>query len=217
MDLLDRVYPPASDLLNRVDRALLSLGAPPGHPVWSVLRAVGATPADAIAHFVALDPGVLTEAARAVRTSTSEWHDIVAGLPRSIDSQGVAADAYVNAWPGIATHLEDLAGGLDDTSAFLGAVADWMARSRRSLAGTLATCLGSQEALMLRAGELSGTSHAVIVAAADLGAQVLAMVSHCLDDGWQIRDRFATVLTEAGPVDRGPAPTVQSGHRIDVR
>ncbi|HEY7176844.1 MAG TPA: WXG100 family type VII secretion target, partial [Micromonosporaceae bacterium] len=143
MDLLDRVYPTASDLLERVDQALLTLGAPPNHPIWAVMRTVGATPADAVGHFATLDSAPLQDAAQSVTSSTAEWHGIVAGLPQSIDSQGVAAEAYTNAWPGIATHLGDLATGLDDTAAYLRAAADWLARSRRSIAGTLAACLGS--------------------------------------------------------------------------
>ena len=217
MDLLDRVYPVASDLLARVDQALLTLGAPPNHPIWTVMRTVGATPSDAAAHLMGLDAEQLTDAAQSVTASMSEWHDIVAGLPRSIDSQGVAAEAYINAWPGIAAHLDDLAGGLDEASAFLRATADWIARSRRSLAGTLASCLGSREALTLRSAAMTGTDHATIVAAADIGAQVLAMVAHCLDDGWQVRDRYASILAEARRVDTGAAPTIRAGHRIDVR
>jgi hypothetical protein len=217
MDLLDRVYPVATDLLARVDRALLTLGAPPSHPVWTVMRTVGATPSDAVAHLMSLDAAQLTDAAQSVTASMSEWHDIVAGLPRSIDSQGVAAEAYTNAWPGIAAHLDDLAGGLDDASAFLRATADWIARSRRSLAGTLASCLGSREAVTLRSATMTGTDHSSILAAADIGAQVLAMVAHCLDDGWQVRDRFTSILAEAGRVDTGAVPTIKAGHRIDVR
>jgi hypothetical protein len=217
MDLLDRVYPVASDLLARVEQALLTLGAPPSHPIWTVMRTVGATPSDAVAHLVTLDAGQLTDAARAVTGSMSEWHDIVAGLPRSIDSQGVAAEAYTNAWPGIAAHLDDLAGGLDDASAFLRATADWIARSRRSLAGTLASCLGSREALTLRSAAMTGTDHETILAAAGIGAQVLAIVAHCLDDGWQVRDRYTSILAEADRVDTGAAPSIRAGHRIDVR
>jgi uncharacterized protein YukE len=217
MDLLDRVYPVASDLLARVDQALLTLGAPPSHPIWTVMRTVGATPSDAVAHLLTLDAEQLTDAAQSVTASMSEWHDIVAGLPRSIDSQGVAAEAYTNAWPGVAAHLDDLAGGLDDASAFLRATADWIARSRRSLAGTLASCVGSREALTLRSAAMSGTDHETILAAADIGAHVLAMVAHCLDDGWQVRDRYTSILAEAAQVDIGAAPTIRTGHRIDVR
>jgi hypothetical protein len=217
MDLLDRVYPVASDLVTRVDQALLTLGAPPSHPIWTVMRTVGATPSDAVAHLVGLDATQLIEPAQSVTTSMSEWHDIVAGLPRSIDSQGVAAEAYTNAWPGIAAYLDDLAGGLDDASAFLRATADWVARSRRSLAGTLASCLGSREALTLRSATMTGADQTTILAAADIGAQVLAMVAHCLDDGWQVRDRYTSILAEAGRVDTGAAPTIRAGHRIDIR
>jgi hypothetical protein len=64
---------------------------------------------------------------------------------------------------------------------------------------------------------MTGTDHDTIVAAADLGAQVLAMVAHCLDDGWQVRDRYTSILVEVGRVDTGAAPTIRPGHRIDVR
>jgi len=216
-DLLDRVYPTAADLLGRVDRALLTLGAPASHPIWTVMRPVGATPSDAVEHFVTLDTGPLLDAAGSVKSATSEWNDIVAGLPRTIQSEGIAAEAYANALPGMVAHLDDLTGGLDDTAAFLLAVAEWIARSRRSLAGTLASCLGSREAVTLRSGTSGGIDPAMVVAAADIGAQVLAMVSHCLDDGWQVRDRYTAVLAEMGSVDMGAPPRIRAGHRIDTR
>ena len=144
----------------------------------------------------------------------SEWHDIVAGLPRSLDSQGVAAEAYTNAWPGVAAHLDDLAGGLDDASAFLRATADWIARSRRSLAGTLASCLGSREALTLRSAAVAGTDHDTIVAAADLGAQVLAMVAPAWTTDGGAGARRSSPRRR---MDTGAAPTIRPGHRIDVR
>ena len=217
MDLLDRVRPAAADLLGRVDSALLTLGAPADHPVWALLRAVGAVPSEAVVHFAELSAGPLAEAAAAMRHSTSEWHEVATGLPSSVESEGVAAQAYANAWPGVAGHLADLAGRLDDTAAYLDAVAEWVARSRLSLAGTLAACLGSREALVLRSAEVSGGDRAAVTAAADLAAQVLAIVAHCLDDGWRLRDRFAHVLTESGPVDPGAGPTIGPRHRIDVR
>ena len=146
---------------------------------------------------MSLDAAQLTDAAQSVTASMSEWHDIVAGLPRSIESQGVAAEAYANALARRRGTLDDLAGGLDDASAFLRATADWIARSRRALAGTLASCLGSREALTLRSAGWPGPI-TTILAAADIGASVLAMVAHCLDDGWQVRDRYTSILAEDG-------------------
>src|SRR5262249_39319203 len=128
--------------------------------------------------------------------STAEWHDVVLGLPRSVEAEGVAAQAYASAWPGIAAYLATLAVGLDDTAEFMAATAEWVARSRRSLAGTLAAGLASREALILRSAGAAGPERAAVLAAADLAAQVLAIVAHCLDDGWQLRDRFAHVLAE---------------------
>lgn len=216
IDLLDRVYPAAAGLLGRVDRALLTLGAPASHPIWTVMRTVGAMPSDAVDHFVTLDPARLLAAAQSVNSSTSDWNDIVASLPRTIESAGIAAEAYANAWPGIAAHVDDLTAGLDDGAAFLRATAEWIARSRRSLAGTLASCLDSREAVRLRSGAVGGIDLPMIVAAADIGAQVLAMTSHCLDDGWQVRDRYTAVLAEAGSVDMGAPPRIRDGHRIDT-
>ena len=217
MDLLDRVRPAAADLLGRVDSALLTLGAPADHAVWTLLRTVGALPSEAVAHVAELSPGLLADAAATMRRSTSQWHDVVVTLPSSTGSEGVAAEAYANAWPGVAAHLADLAGRLDDAAAYLTATADWIARSRRSLAGTLAACLGSREALTLRSAGVAGVDRATVAAAADLATQVLAIVAHCLDDGWQLRDRFAHVLAESGPVDPGADPTIGPRHRIDIR
>ena len=44
MDALARLAPVARPLLRDVDDALATLGAPPEHPVWALLRRVGATP-----------------------------------------------------------------------------------------------------------------------------------------------------------------------------
>ena len=42
MDLLDRVYPVAARLLDQVDASLAAAGAPADHPIWPLLRQLGA-------------------------------------------------------------------------------------------------------------------------------------------------------------------------------
>jgi hypothetical protein len=217
MDLLDRVRPVAEDLLGRVDAALHGFGAPPEHPVWSLMRRVGATPADAFAHVASLAPEPLREAGEALRRTAAGWPALVAALPAAVDSQGIAAQAYADARPAIATDLDALVDGMDATARYVGEVADWMAGARRALAREAATCLGSRQALVLRSYTPGTAGHGVSVAAADLGARILAMIAASLDAGWRVREASAPALAEHNPTARTADLRLHAAHRIDIR
>ena len=217
MDLLDRVRPAAEDLLGRVDSTLQGLGAPAGHPVWTLMRRVGATPGDAFTHVVSLAPDPLRGTADSLRRVAADWPGLIATLPATVDSEGIAAQAYAAARPAIATDLDGLVDGLERTARYVEELAGWMAGARDSLAGEVAACLGSGQALALLGAPGGGIDSVGVVAAADLGARVLATVAVSLDEGWRIRQAWAPVLVEHPPTAVGAVPRLPAAHRIDVR
>jgi hypothetical protein len=197
MDLLDRVLVPASDLLSRVDTILTACGGPGDHPVWHEIARTGTLPSTALAEIAALAPDD-------IRASAAELARIASGLrtdqvPVRLDSRGLLADGFAAAWRGLSGQVAadaDAASGGDPgsladrvagTGAQLDEVAAWASAARRDLAGELGACLGSSEAVQIRAsgGEPDA---AAIRAAADVAAYVLASVSRSVDEGWA---RFA--------------------------
>jgi len=107
--------------------------------------------------------------------------------------------------------------GLDSTARYVGEVADWMAGTRRALAVEVATCLGSRQALALH-GHAPGTpDHGVSVAAADIGARILATVTASLDAGWRVREACAPALAEHTPTTKAADLRIPAAHRIDIR
>jgi hypothetical protein len=203
MDLLDRVYPVAEPLLHQVDSSLLSNGAPAGHPIWPLLCRLGALPGELVAHLVTVTPAGLTGASDSLRGHADGYRHRVDEVPMPAAWRGPAAEAYGAAWAGLSTHLaggpDTLAGRLDDTASYLGDVAAWVGRSRRALAGTLAECLGSAEALALRTGP--GTE-----AAATIGAHLISTAAELLDDGQALHDRWSARLAELTYRPAPPAP-----------
>jgi hypothetical protein len=203
MDLLDRIHPVAGPLLARVDGALVTAGAPADHPVWPLLRRLGALPGELVAGLAATDPGGLTEAADALRGQARSYGQRADEVPMPAAWRGPAADAYGAVWAGLSAHLaggsDTLAGRLDGTARYLDEVAGWLGRARRALAGTVAECLGSAEAVALRLSD--GT-----VAAATIGAHVLATAAEVLDDGRVLHDRWAGRLSELTYRPPAPAP-----------
>lgn len=127
--------------------------------------------------------------------------------------RGPAAEAYGAAWSGLSAHLaggpDTLTARLDDTASYLDDVAAWVARTRRALAGTLAECLGSAEALALRMG--SGQE---AVAAATIGAHTLATAAELLDNGQALHDRWSGRLAEL--TYRPSVPTVTSTSHLRI-
>lgn len=200
-DLLDRVAGPAFDLLERIDASLDGFGAPADHPVWPLSRRLGALPTAAVEHFFELTPDAVREAGERLREVAGSCRDeAAAGSPTSW--RGATADEYESRWVEICAYLagdgDSLAGHLDATASYLLDLADWIAGSRRHIAGELAACLGASETVALRrAGEPNlGIDRAAIVVAADLGARVLDVVAQCVDDGWRVRQRWAGALGE---------------------
>ncbi len=207
MDLLDRVYPVAAPFLDRVDHTLVTAGAPAEHPIWPLLRRLGALPGELVAHIAATPPGGLAGASDALRGHAAGYLHRLDEVPMPAAWRGPAAEAYATAWTGLSAHLsggpDTLAGRLTDTASYLDEVAAWLARTRRALAGTVAECLGSAEALILRE---SGDA----VAAATIGAHVLATAAEVLDDGRALVDRWTGRLGELTYRTAAPASAASS-------
>lgn len=91
-----------------------------------------------------------------------------------------------------------LAGQLAATAQYLSAVQDWSAQTRSGLAGAIADCLGSRQAVSLCTG---GPAQAAL-AAADIAAHVLDAIWQSLTQGEQIAVA-AAALTDAYPATPG--------------
>jgi hypothetical protein len=226
MDLLDRVYPVARELLDRVDATLLAGGAPADHPIWPLLRRLGALPGEAVAHLAGVAPDALTGTGDTLRQHADGYRHRVEDVPMPAGWRGPAADAYAVSWSGLSAHLagggpDTLAGRLTDTASYLDDVSAWLGRARRALAGTVAECLGSAEAVTLHAapGDPTGawfsgggagsgapSPGAVTLAAATIGAHLLATAAEVLDDGRTVHDRWSGRLDELSYRPPVPAP-----------
>lgn len=185
MDLLDRVAPVGRDLLSRVDVVLQATGAPAGHPVWPLLRRVGTLPGAAVDHLCGAGPQLLGPVHDRLTEQARRYPELVAQIGPPAGWRGDAAGAFAARW-GAVTDLigsgdqpQSLAGRLTATAEYLGAVQDWWQQTRRTVAAGLADCLGSTQAVRLRA---SGSAE-VAMAAADIGAYLLAVVADRLEQG----------------------------------
>lgn len=208
MDVLDRLTGPATDLLDRVDELLAHAGAPEEHRIWPLLRRVRALPGEAAGTVAALRPGPLAAAGRAVRQPIPAYDDSAAALTAAVNWTGAAAEAYDTRRNALATRLvgvpETLAGRLAATASYADALADWAERSRTSLARTLADVLGSAEAVEVLVGAADELSPAVALAAAEIGARVLATAADVLAAGEELSARYAPELVELSrPVPDG--------------
>ena len=232
MDLLDRVHPIARELLTRVDATLLSSGAPDDHPIWPLLRRLGALPGEAVDHLAELAPETLSVTAGALRDRADGYRSWTASVPVVEAWRGPAAEGFAARWSTLAGHLagdeETMAGRLVDTARYLEDVTAWLARARREVAGALAECLGSAEAATLHAaptgrtagGDVPGgvgtaaAARGLVVAAATIGAHVLAAVADVLDDGQHTLDAWRGHLDEL----RYPAaaPSARMGGQLEI-
>jgi hypothetical protein len=205
MDTLVRVAEPGRDLLARVDAALAATGAPAEHPIWPLLRRVGALPGDVLEAYCALEPDRLTAAGEQVRVRAETYAEERADLAAAVaatDWTGVSASAFEQRWAALGDHLggtaapdvPSLAGRLAATASYVDDVAEWMRAARRDLAHEVATALGSQEAVRLLAA--GGTTSAQAGAAATIGAAVLAVADRQAGAAEEVAERWAGRLAE---------------------
>jgi hypothetical protein len=220
MDLLDRIHPASRDLLTRVDGTLLAAGAPDGHRIWPLLRRVGALPGEVVGQFAAVDPDALAASAAPLRDRAEGYSSAAASVPAVSAWRGPAAEGFAAQWATLAAHLagdeETMAGRLLGTARLLDDVAGWLARGRRELAGALAECLGSAQAATLRTPPVPGapTTRAA-VAAADIGARLLAAVADLVDDGQRTLDAWAGRLDELRYRGVVP-PAIRVGGQLEI-
>jgi hypothetical protein len=217
MDLLDRVYPVARDLLDRVDSTLLAGGAPPDHPVLPLLRRLGALPGEVVTHLAGVAPDGLAGAGDALRGQAGGYRERADAVPMPAAWRGPAAETFAVTWSGLSAHLagggpDTLAGRLDETAGYLDDVAAWLARARRALAGRVAQCLGSAEAVTLRS--VPDTVPRTVAAAATVGAHLLGAAAEVLDDGQAVHDRWAGRLAEL--VYRPPSAAALSSAHLEL-
>lgn len=201
MDRLDDLVGLADLLLVRVDDVLASVGAPPGHPVWTQLRRVRLLPADAVRAVAGLRPDALADAAPLLRHQARQYADIASSLPAAGHWTGDAADAYDAGRRRMVEHLSadpaSLAERLEASADLGAALLDWMWQTRSALAGTLADVLSCAEAVLLTADtEVGPASRDAAAAAAEIGAQLLRTVADAYDAAEDLLDGSAE-LTDA--------------------
>jgi hypothetical protein len=215
MDALGRLAPVARPLLRQVDNALATLGAPPEHPVWGLLRRVGATPADAVGFVADLEPARLRTAAEELRARADGYASAV--VPARLSGwEGASAEVYATRAVGLATHLHaGLVDRLRASASYVDAVADWYAGARDQLAHCLADVLGSRQAMAVRSqpavgggltellrdgvGGDGGTGEALatsVRAAADIGVAILGVAEDAVARGGELHRRWAAELSE---------------------
>lgn len=223
MDALARLYPVAHDLLAQVDIALATLGAPAEHPVWELLRRLGATPGDVVGHLAELRPEPLREAAFALHAEAEAYRR--ADVPVEVAWSGAAADVYREHAVALAAHLggvhatdHSMIARLAATAAYAEQAADWVQGARDRMARAVADVLSSTQAVRLRGGpgvggldELTrapaGVPAATVLAAADIAVCLLTAAEDALVAGQALHARFAGELGEVPFVrpEHGPA------------
>jgi hypothetical protein len=209
MDVLDRVAEPGRELLSRVDTMLAAGGAPADHPVWPLLRRVGALPGDVLDAFCALAPERVTAAGDAVRARAGAYVEERADLAAAVAAttwEGDSAAAFGQRWEALGGHLggdvapdaPGLAGRLAATASYLDDVAGWMRSARRDLAHEVATALGSMEAVRVRAPSPGAPDRPDRAgpAAATIGAVVLAVADRQAGAAEEVLERWAGRLTD---------------------
>jgi hypothetical protein len=206
MDALARVAEPGRDLLARVDAALAAAGAPADHPIWPLLRRVGALPGDVLEAYCALEPDRLAAAGERVRVRAETYAEERADLAAAVaatDWTGASASAFEQRWAALGEHLggtaapdvPSLAGRLAATASYVDDVAGWMRAARRDLAHEVATALGSQEAVRLVA-DAGGTASGQAGAAATIGVAVLAVADRQAGAAEEVAERWAGRLAD---------------------
>jgi len=219
MDALARLEPVAQPLLAAVDRLLGTLGAPANHAVWGYLRAVGATPADAVAFFARLRPASLRAAGAGLHGLERAYAAIA--VPVNVPWRGAAGEEYTAYAAGLAEHLNgdtSLAATAARTGSYVDQVGDWQQRSRDRIARALADVLVSAQAVTITARPRSAdVALDAVIAAADIGAYLLSAAAATIRDGHDLHSSSAPELSElAFRAPSGP-PAPRSEGSIDLR
>jgi len=200
-DALDRLAAPGADLLDRVDRVLVTHGLPTDHPIIDLLRRLGALPTDAFRAISGLRPAPLRAAATELRRTADGYARQRDLLATPVEWTGVAGEQFAVYRAGLVGHLGEtgetggpgLVGRLYATAGYLDDVADWADRSRLDMARALADVLGSAEALRLCAATSVNNES---TDAAAVGSRVLSAAAGAHASGLAIAERWAGALDE---------------------
>jgi hypothetical protein len=221
MDALAQLAPVAAPLLRDVDAALLTLGAPPTHPVWRALSRVGATPADVVAFVADLEPSRLRAAAEALRAQAAAYEQ--ATLPLDAPWEGETARHYRAAAAAVHEHLAgdgpSLASRLRAQASYVDSWAEWQQALRDDLARVLARAMTSSQAVTLRSRmarptEVDGLP-AAVQAAADIAAVLLGVAEDAAVAGRDVI-RAAPELDELPYRESRPSDPVAGSGPIRV-
>jgi hypothetical protein len=234
MDALHRVEPAARGLLARVDAALIAHGAPDDHPLWPLLRRAATPPGQAVAFFAGADPAPLRAAAASLRELAQRYAQTP--VPTRPAWHGAAGEAYTASAMALASHLgaddadpDSMSGRLAATASYVDDVADWYAHARTAIAAALVEVLGSAQAVEVCAGPdvtagvaelarppIAASARPALIAAADIGAHLLAPAVAALDRGRELADRWAQRLAELA-FRAPPAAAAGLGPSIELR
>ncbi|GGM34063.1 WXG100 family type VII secretion target [Dactylosporangium sucinum] len=215
-DALDRLAEVGHDLLQRVDGTLTDRGAPPGDPVWPLLRQVGALPGDVLRFGLRLDERALRAAAgevRAVADRFAHEHRLLTGDVDAGAWEGTGAEAFTTVWRSLTGHLgttddpATMCGRLMATGSYVDALADWVAVLRHELAEAIARVATSAEAVTLRSPLTGRSSTALVEAAARVGTRFLQPAADAFTAADDLRARWSSRLSEL----RYTPPAVPSG------
>ncbi|MEV4533221.1 hypothetical protein AB0J82_05250 [Asanoa sp. NPDC049518] len=186
-DALDHLTRPAGHLLARVDDLLTRFGAADDDPVWPLLRRVRALPGEAVAALVStLRAEPIAEAGAAVRARTTTYDEARVAVSAPVAWEGPAGDAFSAHAARLAADLTAATDALGATARLADEVADWVARTRASLAAVLADVLTSGEAVAVVLGTSDASRAAVTIAtrvltALDAAGADAETISHPLD------------------------------------
>ncbi len=186
MDSLARVAPVARPLLRDVDDALATLGAPPEHPVWGLLRRLHTTPSDTVTFFADLIPERLRLPALTLRELATTYDG--ATIPNGLPWDGSGAALYAVSAATLDRHArgddpDSLAGRLRATASYVDSIADWSQRSRDELARIVAQALTSSQAVTVRSFPTLGGGLAEMMRVADSGSELARAVTAAADIG----------------------------------
>jgi len=193
MDALDHLAGPATALLDRVDSALVASGAPGGHPIWPLLRRLGALPGAATSTIAGLRPAPLAAAGPSLHSIIEVYEERGAAIADSGSWEGAGAEVFGQHQAALSAHVGEMAGKLASTEGYSAAVAEWIEESRAGLARELAAVLGSREAVTIT---VEPTGVPVAVAAAEIGARVLGAVDVAYERAELLLRRWETELAE---------------------
>jgi hypothetical protein len=210
MDALERLSQVATGLLGQVDQALLAHGAPAGHPVWSLLREVGALPGEAVAELVELRADDWLDLTAALAAERDRHQQVLDTLHRPVRWEGLAGSAAAARSATLIRAAEEATDRLVRTGRGLDELLQWLAETRDGVARALAQVMSSIDAVQLVTGTNGAAPESSELpdpaATARSAAEIAATMLGALADGWraaqQLAQRQAAVFGElAEPLD----------------